>query len=1160
MKYNPAIHLCRNYLLCVMVLCYFGLYEVQANEFKGTLHEQLHFNHITVDEGLSNNYVKSINQDKYGYIWIATTFGLNRFNGLTIDCFYHSENDSSSLVSNYISSLFIDSDQTLWIGTDKGLQRFNYRLQNFITEAIPDGQQKREVFCIVEDHDKELLVGTSSGLYTKSPDSKEFHKIKLQEHGLPNDSIYRLLVDDSNNLWIATYQTGLYYFNRKKDTITAYIHQTLDAKSLPDDWIHYLYLDVNNTLWVGTYNTGFCRFNKADSTFTPFMINPKEEFTKRIRAIFEDNKGKMYLGSRRGLFLFDKESGVSELYALDDHGISKLSQNSVTCSFVDKYQNVWLGTHSGGVTYFNTLQNKFTHIKYVKNDTRFLNTLSVHCFDKKENRLYVGTENGINVFDKEKKRFTYWQNNFSDPSSLSYDDVKDIVVESPDSIWVATNRGGLNLLNSKGRLIKLFKHDKSDPYSLPSDKIYNVFIDSRNTLWVISNEDWDRSQSVVSRFDRETERFVHYKRPFFMGFAESPSGDLYVGGYYGFFLYDRALDDFVAFNNDTSILRTDALYIDSDKNVWVGSYKGLTKYDSEKKKFIDISKELKLGVKEIYGIVGSKNTLWVSSNNGLIRLKDINHLSEEKVSIFIAEDGLQSRDFNYNACYQDSDGYCYFGGDNGFNIFHSDSIIFNPYPPEIYLASINVEGKKIVSGSKIYGRVVLNKSVYETKSIDLSYRVRSFTLFFNVLHFANSKSNRYKYKFDEDDDWTYADATNNYITFWNLKPGSHHLIVHGINSNGTESLQPIDLNITVHPPFWYNSWFIIGVIVLIALLVLLVIYLKERRLINKKNKLEKVVAIKTKELMLRNIELSKQKEEIEEQKEEIINQRDVIFENNKLLEEYANDLEIKVAERTTELNKAKVKAEESDRLKTSFLKNISHEVRTPLNAILGFINVIGDDLANPDNRSFFEVIKSSGYTLMKTIEDVIDYAKIETDAINLFIEKTSIEQILNELFEYYKVELNRNNAEYNQTVELKIEHLVDGFSDHTFTDRDRLKQILDNLLSNAIKFTHQGEIVFGVSYSSSWHVGFYVKDTGIGIDKVDQDKIFDRFRKIEEKSQNLYRGGGLGLAISKYLVELLGGTIEVESVVNEGSTFSFTIKNLHRINKKQNSIYFKSGK
>nr|WP_321452206.1 two-component regulator propeller domain-containing protein [uncultured Carboxylicivirga sp.] len=1145
MKFNSTCRFYIYYCLWVLFMNCVVVNNVLSNEFKQSIHQQWHFNHLSVEEGLSNNYVKAINQDKYGYIWIATTFGLNRFNGLTNDCFYHSEADSTTLVSNYISSLFIDSNQTFWVGTDKGLQCFNYEFQNFTIEKIPDGKIKREVFCIAEDQEKLMLVGTSSGLYSKRLGEEGFRKIELKHLGLPNDSIYRMVVDEKNNLWITTYQTGLYYFNREDNTVTAYTHHELDAKSLPDDWIHYLYLDRNNTLWVGTYNTGFCRFNSSDSTFTHFYVNPREEFTKRIRTIFEDNTGKMFLGSRRGLFLFNKESGVSELYALDDHPISKLSQNSVTCSFVDKYQNVWLGTHSGGVTYFNTLQNKFNHIKYVKNDTHFLNTLSVHCFAKKGNKLYVGTEKGINVFDKETQRFTYWQNDASDPLSLSYDDVKDIVVESKDSIWVATNRGGLNLLDSNGQLIKLFKHDKTDPYSLPSNKIYNVYIDSNNILWVISNEDWDRSQSIVSRYDRKTGRFIQYKKPFFMGFAESQSGDLCVGGYYGFFQYDRDSDDFIAINNGVSILRTDALFIDSDKNIWIGSYKGLTKYDYQTKKFIDISKELKLGVKEIYGITGNKNILWVSSNNGLIRLNDIKNLSVKKVSTFIAEDGLQSRDFNYNACYQDSKGYCYFGGDNGFNVFHSDSITSNPYPPEIFLASINVEGQKVVSGTKVYGRVVINKSVYETESIELSYKVRSFTLFFNILHYANAKSNRYKYKFDEDEIWNYADATNNYITFWNLKPGLHHLIVYGINADGKESLSPVKLKVNIYPPFWYSTWFIIVVVVSIALLILIAIYMKERRLLYQKSKLEKVVAIKTKELMLRNMELSKQKEEIEDQKEEIINQRDVIFENNKLLEEYANNLEEKVEERTLELSKSKIKAEESDRLKTSFLKNISHEVRTPLNAIIGFINIIGDDLSNPDNLRFFEVIKSSGYTLIKTIEDVIDYAKIETDTINVFIEKTSVEQILIELFEHYKVELSHNNAEYNQTVDLKIEHLVDDFSKFTFTDRDRLKQILDNLLSNAVKFTHQGEIVFGISYSSSWHIGFYVKDTGIGIHKTDQDKIFDRFRKIEEKTQNLYRGGGLGLAISKYLVELLGGTIEVESVVNEGSTFSFTVKNLH---------------
>ncbi|MCU4165171.1 sensor histidine kinase [Carboxylicivirga caseinilyticus] len=1154
MKIGPATFLYRLDIFCsILLLWSLGVVSAHGQEFQNTIHQQWHFNHLTVDDGLSNNFVQAINQDKYGYIWIATTFGLNRFNGLSIECFYHSESDSSSLNSNYISSLFIDSQKQLLIGTDKGLQQFNYQTQNFINVPIPDGINSREVFCIAEDLDNQLLVGTSSGLYTGSTDTREFQKIELKQLGLPNDSIYRIRVDDKNNLWIATYKSGLHYYNRKQNSIKSYVYQLTDEKGLPDNWIHYLYIDKVNSLWVGTYNTGFARFNPSDSTFTHYFINPKEEFTRRIRTIFEDTRGNMYIGSRSGLFLFDKVSGKSSLYALEDHSISKLSQNSVTCSFVDKHDNVWLGTHSGGVSYFNTLQKKFNHVKQVKNDSRFLNSGSVHCFSKYGDKLYIGTEKGINVFDKSNRRFSYWVNDLEDPNSLSYDDVKDIAIESKDSIWVATNRGGLNLLNSKGKVIKLFRHDKSNPYSLPSDNIYNVFLDSRKDIWVLSNDDWDRLSSVVSRYDRKNDRFIHYRKPFFMGFTESSSGELYVGGYRGFYKYDRKSDDFIAFTNDTLIFRTDVLFVDNNDIIWVGSYKGLSQYNFKTDTFIDVSKELDLGAKEIYGIVGKQNTLWISSNNGLIRINDIEHLSGKSVNTFVADDGLQSREFNYNAYFLDEDGYCYFGGDNGFNVFHSDSIVVNPYPPEIYLSSINIEGKEVFYGSKLKGEVIINQSVYETKKIYLSHQVRSFTLSFDVLHFANAKSNRYKYKIDENEEWTYADATNNYITFRKLAPGTHPLIIYGINSDGVESLHPVDLIVVVHPPLWRHTWFILLLVVLLTVMVFVIIYLRERRLIKQKQRLERIVQLKTKELVLRNEELSKQKEEIEEQKEEIVSQRDTIFHNNRLLEEYANELENKVAQRTADLDRAKEKAEESDRLKTSFLKNISHEIRTPLNAIIGFINVIGDDLSNPDNQNYFEIIKSSGYTLMKTIEDVIDYAKIETDAISVYIEPTSVQSLLGELLEFYESELIKHNKDSAQSVQIKISHLVDDFGDVVYSDRARLKQIIGNLLSNAIKFTHQGEITFGVCYASEWYFGFYVQDTGIGINKVDQGKVFDRFRKIEENTQNLYRGGGLGLSISKYLVELLGGTIEVESVPGAGSNFSFVVRNYRKINKKFDS-------
>ncbi len=1131
-------------LLSSIRLCIEGeMYGMTSFAVENSVHAQWRFKHLTVDEGLSNNFVHGITQDQYGYIWIATSFGLNRFNGVTNKVYYHDPKDNYSLTSNFISCLFMDSAKSLWIGTDRGLQKYDDVQEKFHLISLPGRHNICEIFCITEDRENILLVGSSTGLYTYNRNNNKFEKIPLAELGVSNDSIYQVLVDEKNNLWFSTYQTGLYYYDRSSEKITAYHHNPNDNTSISDDWIHCLYLDKNMDLWVGTYNTGFCRFNKSDSTFSNYFIDPNYEFTKRIRTIFEDRSGRLFIGSRQGLFLFDPENETSKLYALTTHKVSKLSQNSVTYSFIDKHENVWLGTHSGGVSYFNMYQKKFIKYSSIEDDNHFLNTGSVHCFDKIGDKLYVGTEKGINILDENSGIFSYMISNPFDGASLSYDDVKDIAVESKDKIWVATNRGGLNLVNSKNKVIKVYRHDPLDSLTLPNDNLYNVFVDSKNNLWVISNNDWDRESSVLSKLDRKTGTFKHYKHDFFIGFIETQDSVLYVSGVHGFFKYNTEQDKFEAYRNDSLIYRTDALYQDALGNMWIGNNKGLVKYIPSSDKYIDVNKELNLGVNEIYGILGKDDEIWVSSNNGLIKIDNILSPGEEIVRFYTQSDGLQSTEFNYNAFFADDNGYFYFGGVKGYNVFNPEKIKDNPFLPEIHLSALKIDGHKVIPGETIHGKVILRESITHTTDIAIPPKVNSFTLNFDVLHYSNSNKNYYKYKINDKGEWTYINADNNYITLRGLSPGNYEIVIYGVNADGGESESPATMNVKLLPPFWLTLWFRILIVIVLLLGILLFVRFRTNQLSRQKKKLQKMVDEKTKELAYYNKELLEQKDEILAQNEEILQQRDTIADKSRLLENYATTLEEKVYERTINLEEAKEKAEESDRLKTAFLENISHEVRTPLNAIIGFINLIEEDLINMGRKKYFDVIKSSGFSLMKIIENIIDFSKIESGTLELQYKTIKVEDFQNELLQKFLDEVSTINEVNSLNVKLFIENKINLNGIYLTTDVVRFRQVYENLLSNAIKFTHAGDIIFGVEKISNNILTFYVHDSGIGIKEEDQKFIFDRFRKLEEKKSRLYRGGGLGLSISKFLTEQLGGSISVISQENMGSTFYFSIQN-----------------
>jgi len=240
-----------------------------------------------------------------------------------------------------------------------------------------------------------------------------------------------------------------------------------------------------------------------------------------------------------------------------------------------------------------------------------------------------------------------------------------------------------------------------------------------------------------------------------------------------------------------------------------------------------------------------------------------------------------------------------------------------------------------------------------------------------------------------------------------------------------------------------------------------------------------------------------------------------------------------------ELVKAKDKAEESDKLKTAFLANMSHEIRTPMNGILGFAEMLNDNtLSNASRKKYLSIINSNGKMLINLIDDIIDFAKIESGQANLVQDEFSLNNLLNQVQSTF---LTRSLKRDKSKLRILTRKAFPDEKSFIRTDPIKLRQILTNLVGNAIKFTHKGHIEFGYDLAENRMLRFYVKDTGIGIQADKLQLIFERFMQADSSPSRKYGGSGLGLAISKGLVELLGGRMWAESKLNEGSTFFFTI-------------------
>ena len=345
-------------------------------------------------------------------------------------------------------------------------------------------------------------------------------------------------------------------------------------------------------------------------------------------------------------------------------------------------------------------------------------------------------------------------------------------------------------------------------------------------------------------------------------------------------------------------------------------------------------------------------------------------------------------------------------------------------------------------------------------------------------------------------------------------------MVKGSNNDDIWSPEAKELKIEIHPP-WWGTFLFKFFAVLAVLCILMLIYVLRVSFFKKQNLiLEQNVTSRTNELMEKNELLKQKTQEIAVQ--------------NKELESHRNNLEQAVAKRTEELMQAKIKAEESEKLKSSFMANMSHEIRTPMNAIYGFSDLLEDDKLSPEERSkYIEIVKDNCDGLLLLIDNILDISMIEANHLMLHNEEFDLNELLNELELVFSKNIP-NAIKLRSSVKQK----EDAF--FIYNDKTRVRQIITNLFSNAIKFTERGEILFGYEINKE-ELKFFVSDTGIGIEKSKIDTIFDAFYKIEGNDDKLYSGTGIGLAICQKLITQLKGKIWVESALDKGSTFYFTI-------------------
>jgi signal transduction histidine kinase/streptogramin lyase len=1084
--------------LCVVMI--FGIAQWGYAQLNYHVHRR-----YTSDNGLSHSWVRCIHQDELGFMWFGTKDGLNRFDGQQFIAYNAIENGDDWLANSNILDIKPLGRHQLLICTGGGAFIFDYlhnRFERIV--AIP----KTEVNTAVRHPNGDWWFATSDGLFALDTSMQLKHHFTDQTSvvQLSNRVVQTLFVDKNHTLWVGTIG-GLNLLD-----VTTFTNHQFYAKGdsrLPiGSVISKILPDRHGNIFIAItgYGVDYCKAeNLKLNSFVPEHLVDGSA----IDLLF-DRQGDLWVSNTRqyGVFQLRINSDFTfhqNTYLHDQAVINSISGDNTDCLFEDKWGDIWIGTYMQGVNHLSRRHARFRNIQHSFLKKGMLSHNVVNCLLDDGTFLWVGTEKGLNRFHKKTAALTTFFHHPSDDGTIGSNEIYQLYIDSKKRLWVGTWAGGLNLYNYSTNRFTRFLHNPDDSLSLPSNHVYAISEDDDGKLWL------GLIRGQFGWFDPDLQRFYKvYSHPSGELLTNindilPDTGGMWLSTYANVLFFQPQTNNWDVYPHLRKGGDLTVLFRDSKGNIWFGSEGGVSVLSSDRSRFRAYTMREGLASNSIKSIEeDSENNIWLSTNKGISKIADgINLPLNAFVKNYYANDGLQGSEFNVRASCKSMGGNLVFGGVNGLTWFHPDSITLNKHAPSVFITGFRVVGDSVCERER---------HLFIADTVHLTHSRNSFVIDFAALNFLASSQNQFRYRLHKwDREWIDARQMRS-VTYNNVAPGRYRFMVQASNNDGVWNDIPALLHVVILPA-WYSSWWARVLWLVIVVLVIWRFYKwRIHRLSLQKLALEQKVAERTHELVETNRVLAQKKQEVLVQNEE--------------LEMHRCHLQQMVAQRTIELEEALEKAEQSDRLKTSFLANMSHEIRTPMNAIVGFASLLEAETTDQTLADYVQIINANCQSLLVLINDIIDLSVIETENVKITPRVIDVYQFLCDIEQHFsivKADVPIVFAKNVNAIQLEVDEI-------------RLRQIFTNLIDNAIKYTHQGQVLYGYDVRGET-IRFYVSDTGIGISDENKERLFTPFGKLEAHNNKIYRGTGLGLSITKRLVDLMGGTIFVESAINKGTTF-----------------------
>ncbi|MDH3402017.1 MAG: diguanylate cyclase [Acidobacteriota bacterium] len=829
--------------------------------------QPIRFEHLTIDDGLSQNAVMAIHQDRQGFLWLGTENGLNRFDGYEFKVFTHDRQDPASIAGNYVWAIDEDAEGRLWVGTvGAGVGRFDPATERFTSYRHdpdrPTSLASDRVRTLHVGADGSVWVGLlESGLDRLDPLTgvvTHFRHDPADPATLANDSVYGLYTDAAGRLWIGT-DGGLDRYDPERGAFEHHAHDAADASSLSDDRVRAIVEDRAGALWVGTWGGGLNRLDAGAAGFVRYRHDPEDPKSlgdDRVQSLLEDDAGRLFVGTASGLSGWDRELDGFSRYAHDPAQPHSLAGDHVMAIYQDRGGVVWFGTRTAGLSRWNPATWAFGHVTREPGNPRGLSNANVTSFaEDRTGRLWLGTfGGGLNVMNRVTGEVEHYRE-AAGAGGLTSDRVMALQLDHRGMLWIGTMGGGLDRMDPARGSVVSYRHDPARDDSLASDAVMTLFEDRAGVLWI------GTFGGGLDRYERATDGFTHFVNdpadPASLGsdrvtsLADGPGDGLWVGTEGGGLnLLDRRTGTLRRFGHDPEdpqSLPSDvvyALHADGAGRLWIGTRGGgLARLTGSPEPggavaFRSFSSRDGLPDDDVYGIHSDADgNLWLSTNRGLARFDPRSWTSTN----YDVSHGLQANEFHFGSHFASPSGELFFGGVNGFNAFFPGRLAANEHvPPVVLTAFLKLEQPVTEAGP-----------APALERIELEWRDDVVTFEFAALDFAAPERNRYAYMLEGfDADWIELGNVRR-VTYTDLDGGDYVFRVRAANNDGVWNEEGLALDLEVAAPPWKTGWAYLAYVLAVLAAAFAFVHVQRRKLREEEEysrRLEEEVELRTKEI------------------------------------------------------------------------------------------------------------------------------------------------------------------------------------------------------------------------------------------------------------------------------------------------------------------------